>query len=337
MVDSALSTASESRAYTDAYHPLDTAFWTNRDFFDYLGGRPRTLSTESARQNALLSMADAIDKAGELGELPADQADRLAGRLVEMDTRLGNEQEALERAESEAAQGRYSGVCLLARQRAIDSTNSLVSAAQAKASLSYLERFAPRIMSDDRALTLMHRLWAAGHLGDKRLDEGPHAIGCSASEWRQLETITSARRTLCGHTRIPYVNFWLALAYAQLGDMRRTLQTLEEVQANSLAFSHRRLTPLIYLAEEGGAPMRFSAIVRRRDEEDLITMFIPAIRIEVKLSKRYQGQTLMNLQRADEASVLIALNYWNPMAVDPDWERDRAQRASTSRSRVGRA
>jgi hypothetical protein len=336
LVDNALSIASESRAYTDAYHPLDTAFWTNRDFFDYLVGRPQTVETEAARQNALLSMADAIDKAGELGELPSDQADRLVGRLVDLDSRLGNVQEALARAESEAAQGRYSGVCLLARHRAIDSGNSIVSPEQANSALSYLEGFAPRIMSDDRALTLMHRLWVAGHLGNRRLDDGPHAIGCSAGEWRRLEAITSARRTLGGHTRIPYVNFWLAVAYAQQGDMRRTLQILEEVQANSLAFSHRRLTPLVYLADESGAPMRFGAVVRRRDEDDLITMFIPAISIEVKLSKRYQGQTLMNLQRADEASVLVALNYWNPTAVDPDWERDRAQRASSSRSKARR-
>ena len=82
LVDSALSTASESRAYTDAYHPLDTAFWTNRSFFDYLGGRPHTAETETARQNALLSMADAVDKAGELGELPSEQVDRLAGREI---------------------------------------------------------------------------------------------------------------------------------------------------------------------------------------------------------------------------------------------------------------
>ena len=47
---------------------------------------------------------------------------------------------------------------------------------------------------------------------------------------RQLETITSARRGLGGSTRIPYVNFWLAVALAQQGDMRRALQTLEEVQ-----------------------------------------------------------------------------------------------------------
>jgi hypothetical protein len=336
LVDNALSTASESRAYTDAYHPLDTAFWTNRSFFDYLGGRPQTSETEAARQSALLSMIDVVDKAGELGELPSEQADRLAGRLVELDTRLGKMQAALARAEAEAAQGRFSGVCLLARHRAIDSTNSIVSPEQAKSALSYLESFAPRIMSDDRALTLMHRLWVAGRLGNKRLDDGPHAIGCSAGEWRQLEQIASARRALGGHTRVPYVNFWLAVAYAQQGDMRRTLQTLEEVQANSLAFSHRRLTPLIYLADEGGVPIRFGAIVRRLDEDELITMFVPAISIEVKLAKRYQGQTLMNLQRADDASVLIALNYWNPTAVDPDWERDRAQRPSISKNRAGR-
>lgn len=336
LVDNALSTASESRAYTDAYHPLDTAFWTNRDFFDYLGGRTHNAETEAARQNALLSMADALDKAGELGDLPSDQADRLAGRLVELDTRLGNIEQALTRAEAEAGQGRYSGVCLLARHKAIDRSNSIISPEQAKSALAYLEKFAPRIMNDDRALTLMHRLWVAGHLGDKRLDDGPHAIGCSLSQWRQLENIASARRNLGGHTRIPYVNFWLAVAHAQQGDMRRTLQILEEVQANSLAFSHRRLTPLIYLADEQGAPKRFGAIVRRRDEDDLITMFIPSISIEVKLLKRYQGQTLMNLQRAEEAIVLIALNYWNPVAVDPDWERDRAQRSSMSKSKAGR-
>jgi hypothetical protein len=118
--------------------------------------------------------------------------------------------------------------------------------------------------------------------------------------------------------------------------MRHALQILEEVQANSLGFSHRRLTPLIYLAEAGGTPTRFAAIVRRRDEDDLITMFVPSVSIEVKLSKRYRGQTLMNLQRADEATVLIALSYWNPMAVDPDWERDRTPRMSASRSKVGR-
>jgi hypothetical protein len=336
LVDSALSTASESRAYTDAYHPLDTAFWTNRDFFDYLTGHSHTPETDTARQNALLSMADALDKAGELGDLPSDQAGRLSGRLVELDTRLGNMKEAFARAEAEAAQGRYSGVCLLARHNAIDSGNSIISAAQAESALSYLERFAPRIMSDDRALTLMHRLWVGGHLGDRRLDDGPHAIGSSPGEWRQLEVIASARRALGGQARIPYVNFWLAVAHAQQGDMRRTLQILEEVQANSLAFSHRRLTPLIYLAEEGGVPKRFGAIVRRRDEDDLITMFVPSISIEVKLSKRYQGQALLNLQRGDEATVFVALNYWNPVAVDPDWERDRAHKMAASKSKASR-
>jgi hypothetical protein len=334
LLESALTTASESRAYTDAYHPLDTAFWTNRDFFDYLRGRPNNAETEAARQNALLSMADALDKAGELGDLPPDQVDRLSGRLVDLDTRLNRGEQASARAETEAAQGRYSGVCLLARHMAIDSrTNSVISSEQATAALVYLERFAPRIMADDRALTLMHRLWVAGHLGNRRLDEGPHPIGCTSEEWRQLETIASARRTLGGNTRIPYVNFWLAVALAQQGDLRRTLNILEEVQANSLAFSHRRLTPLIYLSDESGAPRRFGAIVRRRDELDLIAMYVPSISIEVKLSKRYQGPTLMNLQRGDETTVLIALNYWNPTAVDPAWEKERLKPTSTSRPR----
>ncbi|MCL4797713.1 MAG: hypothetical protein KJZ84_24325 [Bryobacteraceae bacterium] len=335
LLESALTTASESRAYTDAYHPLDTAFWTNRDFLNYLSTRPATADNEAERQNALLSMADALDKAGELGDLPTDQADRLSGRLVELDARLNNVEQASARAESEASQGRFSGVCILARFRAIDNkNNSMIGPQQAKAALSYLETFAPRILNDDRALTLMHRLWIGGHLGNRRMDEGPHAIGCSTEEWRQLERIASARRTLGGNTRVPYVNFWFAVALAHQGDIRRALQMLEEVQANSLAFSHRRLTPLVYLANEDGSAKEFGTIVRRRDEDDLITMFVPAISIEVRLSKRYQGQTLMNLQRADEARVLIALNYWNPMAVDPQWEKGRLQRMDTSKPKI---
>ena len=53
LLQSALATASESRAYTEAYHPLDTAFWTNRDFFNYLSDLPRTPGNEAERQNAL--------------------------------------------------------------------------------------------------------------------------------------------------------------------------------------------------------------------------------------------------------------------------------------------
>src|SRR5258708_33755953 len=84
LVQKALDTASESRAYSDAYHPLDTAFWTSRDFYQYLLSRPSTAEVRSDRQAALANMADALDKAGELGKLPPDQADRFGGRLVEL-------------------------------------------------------------------------------------------------------------------------------------------------------------------------------------------------------------------------------------------------------------
>jgi hypothetical protein len=334
LIETALITASQSRAYTENYYPLDTAFWTNRDYYRYLNDRPDSEEIRIDRQRALLSMADALDKGGELGELPSDQSDKLAGRLVELDVYLNNYAGAQGRAEAEAKQGRYSGVCLLARLKAIDTkTNQIISAEQAKSALSYLEQFSPRILNDDRALTLMHRLWVGGHLENLQLDEGPYAIGCGSGEWRQLETITQARRTTGGNTRIPYVNFWLAVAVAQQGDMRKALQVLEEVQANSLSFSHRRLRPLIYLSDESGAPTRYAGVVRRRDEDDLITLFVPAFSIEVKVPKRYQGQTMMNLQRADEISVLIALNYWTPGGVDPDWESDRQKSHSVPNSR----
>ncbi len=329
LVQRALDTASESRAYTDAYHPLDTAFWTNRDFYKYLLNRDDTNEVRSMRQRTLLSMADALDKAEELGELPHDQRDRLGGRLVELKTHMQQLEEAEQMAEEDAKVGRFSGVCLLARLRAIDSqTNKVIGRGEAETALHYLEGYAPKILTDDRALTLMHRLWLGAYLPNRDLDQGPYAIGCTAEAWRQLERIASARRTLGGNTRIPYVNFWLAVALAQEGDMRRALQMIEEVQANSLAFSHRRLTPLVYLSDERGIAKRFGAIARRREEDDLLTLFVPALGIEVKISKRYQGMTMINVQRGDETSVLIALNYWNPTGVAPDWEDARAKRGN---------
>lgn len=328
LVERALETASESRAYTEAYPPLDTAYWTNRDFYNYLASRPDTQGVRYERQQALLSMADALDKAGELGELPRDQADRWGSRLVELQGFLGKPDAASGLAEADAKEGRFGGVCLLARRQAIDAmTNRITNAQEAKKALSYLEGYSPRILGDDRALTLMHRLWVGAYLGDRDLDQGPYAIGCNLQEWRQLESIAAARRTQAGNTRIPYINFWLAVALAHQGDIRRAMQMFEEVQANSLAFTHRRLTPLVYLSDENGSPKRFGAVVRRREDDDMLVLYSPSLGLEVKISKRYQGAPAMiNVQRGDEVTVLIALNYWNPMGVGPAWEDSRAKR-----------
>ena len=332
LVQKALDTASESRAYTEAYHPLDTAFWTNRDFYRYLLDRPDTQEVGKERQQALLNMADALDKAQELGELPHDQADRLGRRIVELTAYLQDFDAAQQRAEEEAKLGRFGGVCLLARMRAIDSrTNTILNIEAANSVLQYLDGYAPKILNDDRALTLMHRLWVGAHLNNRDMDEGPFAIAGTQQDWAQLERIASHRRTLSGSTRIPYVNFWLAVAFAQQGDMRRALEMLEEVQANSLAFGHRRLSPLVYLSDEGGTAKRFGAVVRRRDEDDLLTLFVLSLGIEVKMSKRYQGvPAMINVQRGDEVTVLIALNYWNPMGVGPAWEDARIKKGNTA-------
>jgi hypothetical protein len=101
----------------------------------------------------------------------------------------------------------------------------------------------------------------------------------------------------------------------------------EEVQANSLAFTHRRLTPLVYLSDEDGSPKQFGAVVRRREDDDMLVLYAPSLGLEVKISKRYQGApSMINVQRGDEVTVLIALNYWNPMGVGPAWEASRTKR-----------
>src|SRR5258708_22811152 len=103
-------------------------------------------------------MADALDKDGELGELAPDQADRFNTRLVELNTYLNKVEEAREIADEQAKTGRFGGVCLLARLEAINSRNEIVGANEATKALEELEAYAPRIFTDDRALTLMHRL-----------------------------------------------------------------------------------------------------------------------------------------------------------------------------------
>jgi hypothetical protein len=321
LVEQALTTASESRAYTDGYHPLDTAFWTSRDFFRNLTSQAPSEGTRAEREGALANMADAIDKAKELGQLPHEQADRLGSRIVELASYLNDDALALEKAEEDAQSGKFSGVCLLARMSAVDSqSGKIVDSRAASDALHRLRKFAPKIMMDDRALTLMHRLWIGAHLGNRDMDEGPCGVASTQEQWKELEAITSGRRVLLGQTRVPYVNFWLSVALAHLGDMRRALQMTEEVQANSLAFGRRRLNPLVYLSDENGVPRQLAAIVRRRDEEDLLTLFVHALGIEVKIPKRYQGAPAMNnLQRGDEVTTLVAFNYWNPMGVGVTW------------------
>jgi hypothetical protein len=331
LVQKALDTASESRAYAEAYHPLDTAFWTNRDFYNYLADLPDSSTNRIERHQALLSMADALDKAGELGELSNEQAGRFAERLVTLESYLSNAERAQQIADDEAKAGRFPSVCIIARLKAIDTRSNLIKGTeQARSALSYLEGYAPRILTDDRALTLMHRLWTGVHLGNRKLDAGPFAVPATTDEWNQLETIVAARRTLSGSTRIPYVNFWLAVAFAQQGNMRRAMDVLEEVQANSLAFSHRRLTPLIYLSNEHGQPQIFGAVIRRREEDDLISAFVSSLGIEVRVSKRYQGTEALNAQKGDEVKVLVALNYWNPTGVFPAWEESRLKKSAES-------
>jgi hypothetical protein len=317
LVQQALETASESRAYTDSYHPLDTAFWTSRDFFRHLTEGQETEQNRQERERALLNMADAIDKAKELGQLPHEQADRLGSRIVELASLLNDDGTAELRAEDDAQAGKFSGICLLARMKSVDShSGTIISADVAAVALEGLNRYAPKILTDDRALTLMHRLWIGAHLGNRDIDERPCGIASSQAGWRELELITAGRRQLLGQTRVPYVNFWLSVALAHQGDVRRALQMTEEVQANSLAFGRRRLTPLVYLSDEMGIPKRLAAIVRRRDEDDLLTVFVHALSIEVRIPKRYQGPPAMsNLQRGDELTTLVAFNYWNPMGV----------------------
>ena len=326
-VQDALETANQSLAYAPAYDPLDTAFWTNRDFYNFLQKQPETEAIRLEKQQALLNMTNALDKVGELGEMSPDRRARFKDRQVELHTYLKNVDTAERLAEDDAKAGHFGGVCLLARLKAIDpATNKIRSPRDAEDAVLYLEQFAPRIFGDDKALALMHRLWVDEHLGSRQLDDGPYAVRCTTVDWARLERITDSRRQLAGETKTPYVNFWLAVARAHQGDFSGAMRILEQVQINSLAFTHRRLTPLIYLSDDLGKPIVYSGIVRRRDEDDLLTLYVSNLATEVKMPKRYQGTaTLINVEKGDMVSLLIAFSYWNPTALNPEWEQARSR------------
>ena len=326
-VQDALETANQSLAYAPAYDPLDTAFWTNRDFYNFLREKPETEAVRLEKQQALLNMTNALDKVGELGEMSLDRLKRFKERQIELQAYLQNFGTAEHLAEYDAKAGHFGGVCLLARLKAIDPiTNGIRSPDDVTAALLYLEKFGPRIFGDDKALALMHRLWVDQHLGGRQLDEGPYALRCTMVDWARLERITKARQELAGETRTPYVNFWLAVATAQQGDFSGAMRILDQIQVNSLAFTHRRLTPLIYLSNDRGAPIRYSGIVRRSDENDLLTVYVSTLDTEVKMPKRYQGTgTFINVEKGDQLSLLIAFSYWNPTALNPEWELARGK------------
>lgn len=327
LVDEVLETASASRAFRDDYYPLDIAFWVNRDCYRRLRSMKETPEIDDEKVRLVNNMANTLDTATELESMPADQRDRYESRRSELQVVLGDFSLAEEIAQEAAQRKLFSGVCVIARARAIDiETGNVLSRDHASEALEYLKRFEPEIFQDERGTTLMHRLWTGKHLGNHALDDGPHAIGCELEDWRELERITRARNALSGDSPSPYVSFWLAVALAHQGDIFGAIRPLETVEAATFGFSHRRLNPLVFLADRDGKAREFRSVVRRREPNEAITLFVPSLGIEVHVQRRYQGSSVMlNVQRGDEALVHVAFSYWHPMGIATDWKSTRRE------------
>lgn len=329
-------TAQEAQSYQETYNPIDVAFWTNRDLYLAFKAASETNQKHdfsSSIRDAVDGMADALDRAAELGQIDKVQQNYLSDRLVEFEGIAGDFNIARSMAEEEAAHGRFAGVCWIARQLAVNpKTNRLGNPLKSDEALRYLEQFAPTILTAERATTLMQRLWLGSHLGDFVLDAGRHCIGCDESEWRRFEKILFARRQQLSPTCSPYVNFWLAATAAHLGAFQQMQTYFEEISSSEIGFTRRRLAPLIYLCSESGSPIECEAIVRRREGADL-SLYVPMLGREVKLPRRFEGlPQLDEIVRGDVLHVFLALNYWGPLAIRPNWELE--QKAELSRNRA---
>jgi hypothetical protein len=198
LVQEARITAQESQSYQEDYNPIDVAFWTNRDLYFALKkvkNADRARDYESTVRDALDGMADALDRAAEIGDMDNVQRDYFGRRLVQFAAIAGKANVAKTMADSEAKLGRFSGACWIAREIAVDAgLNAVQNAEKANEALRYLEGFAPTILTSERATTLMQRLWLGSYLANFQLDEGRHRIACSESDWRRFEKIVVIRR-----------------------------------------------------------------------------------------------------------------------------------------------
>jgi hypothetical protein len=187
----ARATAQESQSYQENYRAIDVAFWANRDLYRALKGAGtvgRGHGYDTAVQDTLDGMADALDRAAELGEMDKIEQDYLSARLVEFETIVGDVNIARSMADRGAKEGKFSAACWIARQMAIDPRQNVPrSPADCEYALKYLERFLPSILTSERAAALMQRLWLGARLGDYRLDERRHRIACREEEWRRFD------------------------------------------------------------------------------------------------------------------------------------------------------
>lgn len=331
-VERTLRVARASRAYKDAYHPLDVAFWANRDI--YLLLRDRSDPATRAELTGLLdNMANALDEASELAQENLEQQSRYRGRCTELQTLMGNLGLAMEMAKEDAARGLFGGLCVLARQTAIDyRTNTIRSKETALQTFGLLAAYEPAILRDERALTLMHRLWVGKHLGPLSLDDGPHVIGAKTEDWQHFERIIVSRNRLAQRDVLPYTNYWLGVTLAHLGDFSSSLKILDSLQSSSLRMEHRRNTPLIILAGSDGAALPLKGIVRRRDDDNYLVVFVHKFGIEVSIRPRFAGvSTLLNAQKGDEVTIHIGFSFWGPKGLALDWQQGIGPRGKSSR------
>jgi len=317
----ALAAAQRSQALQDNWHPFDAAAliyvslakaWQQGD-----GG---LLDAKQQYLDAVDRLGAILDLGADLGDLPYDQRQRQGDRQRDYMILSGQLSLALEQAVAEAAEGRLAGLCHLLRIYAIDPvTNRIRSANEAAAAFEKLASF-PAAFEDELSLVLLHRLWIGARLGDRSLDLGPYVIGARVEEWRELQRITEKKLALRGDDFNPSVGFWLALALLQVGNLPKARHVLQQMQASIGSTRKRHFDPLVLLADSGGSPRLFRALVRRREERENLLVYVRDLDLEVRLPRRHlEAGEALDLRQGDIIDVHVALNYRGPMAVGPRW------------------
>lgn len=92
------------------------------------------------------------------------------------------------------------------------------------------------------------------------------------------------------------------------------------MQASIGSTRKRHFDPLVLLADSGGGPRLFRALVRRREERENLLVYVRDLDLEVRLPRRHlEAGEALDLRQGDIVDVHVALNYRGPMAVGPRW------------------
>jgi hypothetical protein len=298
---------SRARGLSGGFYPSDVNFWNHKDVLQMLPDL-----SEAERVQLVSKLGSILEEASEQ-PIDSSQIVRYRTRQITLQEIEGNTEVGEALAASLREAGDYSGEVILARSRAfLPGALDVISKDAAAASLGRLESFAPGILRDPAALSVMNRLWMSVNLPRPRLGgEEPILARCDRSQWAEWRRILEARVALPDGQDNPYYNFCLAWALLELDE---SLEAASLLHANArISVGHRwRVGPLAVLTDETGAPIVHRARVRRRDGVKLV-VYVPSLATEIRVDPSLEKDIPLEARAGDELEFAVGVNYHSMM------------------------